>query len=63
MVFTFADKTKFNALDVALPEMSITPYGQYKVGTNKDFTNNFNAHAQRDTKKWRAKWCECFIRL
>ena len=46
MVISVADKTKFNALDIALPEMSVKPYGEYKVGVNKNFTNNFNAYAQ-----------------
>ena len=35
LVFNILDKTKFNAASVAIPRMSINPYGQYRLGIQK----------------------------
>ena len=35
VVFNILDKTKFSAASVAIPRMSINPYGQYRLGVQK----------------------------
>ena len=46
MVWTLMDDTKFQANEVALPQMSVDPYVQYGVGVQKQVGDNFTGFGQ-----------------
>ncbi len=46
MVWNLMDNTKFQANDVALPQMSVDPYVQYGVGLQKRWGDRFTSFGQ-----------------